>query len=236
MSSHAISRFDHKWATSLGGRAGQSSQQPLLLSERAYRQIKEKIITLELPPASVINEKALQAELGMGRTPIREALNRLVADKLVVIIPRRGTMVADVRLTDLQHIFDVRLPLECLAAREAALNIRPEELQAMEGLLARSADIVERQDRRALTELDRQFQRLMYQATRKGFLFETLDWLYGLSLRIWHLALHRIERFQETVDGLSSILAALQARDPNRAETAVRCHVTEFHQHIRSFV
>lgn len=89
-------------------------------SEVAYRILKEKIVNLELPPASLLNEAELMAELDLGRTPIREALQRLALENLVVILPRRGTIVADLNLSDLQKIFEVRLELEVYAARLAA--------------------------------------------------------------------------------------------------------------------
>ena len=90
------------------------------LSEQAYEQIRQKIVTLALPPGTVIDEARLQAELGFGRTPIREALKRLELERLVSIIPRRGIFVPPISLTDLQHLYEVRINLECLAAELAS--------------------------------------------------------------------------------------------------------------------
>ena len=73
-------------------------------SEAAYRILKEKIVTLDFPPAAVLNEAQLMAELNLGRTPIREALQRLAFDNLVIILPRRGTIVADLNMSDIQKI------------------------------------------------------------------------------------------------------------------------------------
>ncbi|MCX7853916.1 MAG: GntR family transcriptional regulator, partial [Caldilineales bacterium] len=90
------------------------------LSQRAYEGIKHQIISLALPPGAVIDEDRLQAELGLGRTPIREALQRLALEKLVTIVPRRGTFVTEIGLMDLRLLFEVRVPLESLATRLAA--------------------------------------------------------------------------------------------------------------------
>src|SRR5215467_9464317 len=96
--------------TSHSRRASATSQ-----SGEAYRLIKERIVTLALPPAALIDEARLMAELGLGRTPIREALQRLALENLVVILPRRGTIVADLNMSDLQKIFEIRIDLELLA-------------------------------------------------------------------------------------------------------------------------
>src|SRR3954452_6582429 len=86
------------------------------LSDRAYAAIRDRLITLEIPPGAVINEEALMHSLKMGRTPIREAIKRLALEKLIVIYPRRGTVAAHVDITDLARIAEVRIPLEGLAA------------------------------------------------------------------------------------------------------------------------
>ena len=96
------------------------------LSEKAYRLIKEKVVTLELPPSAVIDEHVLMQQLGLGRTPIREALQRLDSEGLVNIARRRGTFVNDISVTDLQKIFELRIVLEGFCARLAA-QPAPEE-------------------------------------------------------------------------------------------------------------
>jgi DNA-binding GntR family transcriptional regulator len=107
------------------------------LRQRAYERIKKKIVSLELSPGSVIDEAVLQAELDLGRTPIREALQRLSLEKLVVIVPRRGMFVADIGVMDLQRLFEVRVVLECMAARLAAQRGTEQHWQRMEAVLAR---------------------------------------------------------------------------------------------------
>jgi DNA-binding GntR family transcriptional regulator len=101
-------------------------------ADKAYQIIKEKIITLELPPGSAIHETALAEELQLGRTPIREALKLLQAEQLVTTVPRRGMFVSSISITDLQQIAEVRMQLEGLAARLAAQRATPEELMALE--------------------------------------------------------------------------------------------------------
>ncbi len=90
------------------------------LAERAYLQLRDQLVMLEIRPGAPINDDQLAASLGMGRTPVREALKRLEAERLVVAHPRRGTFATDVNITDLRHIFEVRQQLEPFAAATAA--------------------------------------------------------------------------------------------------------------------
>ena len=106
--------------TSLLGAAGRRTPDGSLGAE-AYRRIRERIVSLELPPASLIDEQSLAAEIGLGLTPVRQALRRLAWENLVVIMPRRGTLVADVNPADLSALFEVRIELEGLAAELAAV-------------------------------------------------------------------------------------------------------------------
>ncbi len=105
-------------------------------AQRAYSEIKERIVTTAMRPGAVIEEAALMADLGLGRTPIREALKLLEAEKLVVVSPRRGMFVADVSLTDLRELEEVRLELESLAARLAVQRMTPWEVDEMRRLVA----------------------------------------------------------------------------------------------------
>jgi DNA-binding GntR family transcriptional regulator len=113
------------------------------LSDKAYEQIMRKIVTLELPPLSPIDEQALMAELQLGRTPIREALQRLIADSLVFFAPHRGMFVADISIMDLQKIFELRLVLEGFCARLVAERASDGQLAQMETAVAGLAQVAD---------------------------------------------------------------------------------------------
>lgn len=197
-------------------------------SQKAYRQIREKIVTLQLPPASIIDETQLMAELGLGHTPIREALQRLALENLVVILPRRGTLVADLNMSDLQKAFEVRLELEVLAVRLAAERVTPEEIQAMEALLADSDAVIRSGDHEQLIRLDHQAHRLLAQAAHNEFLEEALERLYDHVLRLWHVSLHKVGRLREAIEEHRDIVAAVKAGDGERAAQVVRAHIAGF--------
>jgi DNA-binding GntR family transcriptional regulator len=207
----------------------------LRLSEKAYQLIKHKIVTLELPPLSPIEEQALMEDLGLGRTPIREALQRLAAEGLVIIAPRRGMFVADISITDLQKIFELRMVLEGFCARLAAHRATKDQLVEMEELI-RKLDDVPVGDNRALMDIDEGFHELLYQAGDNEFLSDTLKRLHALSLRLWYLVLNRLGSVRGAMDQHIGITDALRAGDADRAETLVKQHISEFQQEIKAVV
>jgi DNA-binding GntR family transcriptional regulator len=203
------------------------------LSEQAYHLIKEKIITLELAPLSVIVEQALRKELGLGRTPIREALHRLSAEGLVIISPRRGMFVADISITDLSKIFEIRMVLEGLCARLAAERATPEQIAQMEATM-RELEQGTTRDSETLMEIDQQFHQLLYQAADNEYLADILSRLHALSMRLWHLVLNRLADVEEAVEQHREITAALKAADGEQAEELVRQHIAEFQREIKA--
>lgn len=204
-------------------------------AERAYLQIKEKIITVEMPPGSVIREAELMEELNLGRTPIREALKQLEAENLVVVAPRRGMFVTDVAITDLQQIYEVRVALEALCARLAAERITPEQLAEMRRLVA-EYQCAAKDDKRLLMVLDRRFHRLLAEASGNRFLDDEFEVFYNLSVRIWHLALERIQPDDIDVQAHLELVDALAAGDCELAEQRMREHIQHFHDTIRRYL
>lgn len=197
-------------------------------SEVAYRILKEKIVTLQLPPASLLNEADLMAELDLGRTPIREALLRLAFEDLVVILPRRGTIVADLNMSDLQKIFEIRLELEPYAARLAAQRVTPSQLAEMDRLFANADEIIHRGDHYQLIQLDHQAHRLLAQAAHNEFLEETLEWLYTHVLRLWYVSLPKVARLPAAIAEHRDIIAAIKLGDGQRAAEIMRAHIASF--------
>src|ERR1700730_9993320 len=121
--------------------------------ERAYLLIRDQIVTLKLAPGSVIEEAKLREELGLGRTPIREALQRLAHENLVSFVPHRGTFVSDINLTDLHRLTEVRTEMEGYAARLAADRATTSDRGQMQGLMA-ELDTIDGADVHTLMRLD----------------------------------------------------------------------------------
>jgi DNA-binding GntR family transcriptional regulator len=206
---------------------------PVRLSEQAYHLIKEKIIRLEMAPLSVVDEQVLREELGLGRTPIREALHRLSAEGLVTIAPRRGMFVAEISITDLSKIFEVRMTLEGFCARLAAQRITQDQIAQMEMTLM-DLDAISEGDAETLMRIDERFHSLLYQAADNEFLMDTLDRLHALSMRLWYLVLNHIADVQGAIQQHRKITAALKAGDGKKAEELVCEHIAEFQQKIKA--
>ena len=201
-------------------------------SEEAYARILERIVSLDMPPGSVVNEARLREELRIGRTPIREALQRLARENLVKPIPHRGTFVTDVNITDLARITEVRVVLEAHAARLAAEKLGSADRGSLQGLLdelSRSR-ITEQRD---LMQLDQRIHRAIYRAARNPFLEATLERYFNLSLRLWYLVLDREVRLREAVEEHVELLRGILAGDAELAQTIMRHHVTNFEREIR---
>ncbi|HXO59318.1 MAG TPA: GntR family transcriptional regulator [Candidatus Acidoferrum sp.] len=200
--------------------------------ERAYLLIRDQIVTLKLAPGSVIEEAKLREELGLGRTPIREALQRLAHENLVSFVPHRGTFVSDINLTDLHRLTEVRTEMEGYAARLAADRATTSDRGQMQGLMA-EPDTIDGADVHTLMRLDQRIHRLVYQATRNPFLQAMLEEIFNLSLRIWFLGLDRGVRIKQAVEEHRQLLDAVVSRDGPRAESVMRQHVMGFEHAIR---
>src|SRR5579871_2309464 len=111
-----------------------------LLADRAYGELRDRIVTLQIPPGAPIDEDVLGGELGIGRTPVREAIKRLSLENLVTVFPRRGTFASDINITDLADISDVRIQLEGHAAYRAAQRITAAQREELGALLAEIAE------------------------------------------------------------------------------------------------
>jgi DNA-binding GntR family transcriptional regulator len=201
-------------------------------SEAAYLRIRDRIVSLDMPPGSVVQEARLREELEIGRTPIREALQRLALENLVRSIPHRGTFVTDVNITDLARITEVRVVLEAHAAKLAAERLAASDRPAIQELL----DVLESggaTDQRELMRLDQRIHRQIYRAARNSFLESTLERYLNLSLRLWYLVLDHDVRLREAVAEHVELLRAVLAGDGSRAEDGMRRHVTGFEREIR---
>jgi DNA-binding GntR family transcriptional regulator len=205
-----------------------------LMADRAYAEMRDRIVTLRIPPGSPIDEDALGKELEMGRTPVREAIKRLSLENLVTVFPRRGTFASEINITDLAHIADVRVQLEAHAAYRAAERIAPAQREELEELLAELGRTEESADPRALVGLDTRVHRFIYRCADNPYLEETLGRYLNLSLRIWHLVIDRLPHLSARVHEHSDLLAAIRDGDAERARTIAGDHVITFEREIRS--
>jgi DNA-binding GntR family transcriptional regulator len=189
-------------------------------------------VSLDLAPGSLINERELMERLELGRTPVREALRVLARECLVEVYPRRGMFVSTIDVGDLAGLSEVRAALESHAARLAAERATGDDLAETEALLA-ELEHAGGDGERALIDLDQRVHRHVYRCAHNPFLEATLNEYYVLILRIWFLALERVTRLEDAILEHRGILEAIRDGDPDRAEAAMRRHVTSFERAIR---
>jgi DNA-binding GntR family transcriptional regulator len=195
------------------------------LADKAYHEIRGLIVSLELAPGALIDERELIERLEIGRTPVREALRRLAHERLVEVYPRRGMFVTGVDVRELARLSEVRELLEPEAARLAAERATDADREQLAELLAElDAGASE------LMDLDERIHRAVYRASHNDLLEATLEQYYVLALRIWSMALDRANELEEAVEAHRALLEAIQARDGERAADIMRAHVQDFEQ------
>ena len=204
------------------------------LVDQAYRQIRDAIIAVHLQPGAPLDEKALSASLGLGLTPIRDALKRLTLEKLAVTYPRRGTYVSGINIADEARLTEVRVELEglaaALAAERATENDRATLLRLMEDLEHGSHERAEH------TELDARVHRAIYAATRNEYLEVTLNHYANLALRIWNFCLREQLAADEHIRSQRAVVDAVVRVDARAARAAAEQHLREFSEDVRSTV
>ncbi|WP_298129431.1 GntR family transcriptional regulator [Micropruina sp.] len=204
------------------------------LANRAYEAIRQRLILLDIRPGDPINDVALAAELGVGRTPVREALKRLETDHLVISYPRRGTFATAVDVTELGAISDIRRLLEPHAARRAAENASRsmrDRLRAQARHI-RGLDVSPDDPETFLTE-DMAVHRLIYAATGNPHLEDVLIRYDNLATRIWCLVIERLPDLGQHIREHSALLEAIAEGEAATAETLTAEHLAHFEDAIR---
>ena len=150
-----------------------------------YNQIRDRILFLEYQSGQILNEKVLADEFGVSRTPLREVLCRLEWEQLVRILPRSGTMVAEIEFHKMMNIFQVRLEIEALAGRLAAEMITPSHLESLEQLERDCGALNDQRNQKGLAMIDFSLRRILYNAGNNHVLRDISNQLYSLTFRIW---------------------------------------------------
>ncbi|HUZ84703.1 MAG TPA: GntR family transcriptional regulator [Gaiellales bacterium] len=202
------------------------------LADRTYLTLRSQIITGRLRPGALIEESRAMADLGVGRTPLREAITRLEHDELVSVLARRGTFVSDVSVADLAHLSQIRAVLEPLGASLAAERAGEPEREQAEQLLAELAGALPA-DPQALILLDQRIHGFVYRACRNPFLEQDLLAHYHRSLRMWFLVLDRATRLGDAVTEHRDLLRAILDHDAATAGRLAGGHVVSFDRQLR---
>jgi DNA-binding GntR family transcriptional regulator len=224
----------------LGGELVRSDGAASTRADEAYVRLREEIIATDLPPGTLLREDALMHRLGVGRTPVREALIRLHRDGFITIIPRRGTLVSEINITDLAAIYEVRARLESWAARLAAERARADDRREAEQLIQQLNAMTDVEGYEPLLAIDRRIHRFVYRSSKNEFLAETLDHYHNLSLRILQVAMRRYPtltpRLEDVVQEQRTLLEAICRGDGDTAERVAVEHVLTFEDELRKLI
>ena len=203
------------------------------LSESAYQQLRAMIVRLDYAPGDVLREDEIRTRIGIGRTPVREALQRLAREHFVTVIPRRGMFVSGIDVSELSMLFETRTVLEPYAARLAAARGTNEHWDEMASTLADTTTVTSAND---LMDIDRRCHEILWEAADNRFLLDTLDMLYAQSDRLWHLHLADVTYMSEAIEEHHKILGVLRAGDGDKAASLLETHVAAFDAQVRAAV
>jgi DNA-binding GntR family transcriptional regulator len=191
----------------------------------AYHRIKEAILAGALRPLERITEADVAARLGLSRTPVREAFGLLAAEGLIDVVPQRGSFVSQLRIDDILEIYQIRTPLECMAARVAAETIDDDALAELDRMVEVEAAGQGTRSAKDSLDANAEFHRIIIECVRNRRLRALVGQLQGQVHRARLLWPSTRARLDETWKEHAELVAALRARDPDRAEQAMRTHL-----------
>jgi DNA-binding GntR family transcriptional regulator len=195
------------------------------LRELVLDSLREAIINGDLKPRERLMEIQLAEELGVSRTPIREALRKLELEGFIVMVPRKGAYVSDISLKDITEVFEIRAALEGLSAALAAERITEEEIETMEKLLAEKYDAIKQNDMKRLIEVDTRFHDGIYNASRNVKLWAIINNLREQIQRFRTASLSYPGRMQQSLSEHRSIVEAIESRDINLSRQVAQEHI-----------
>lgn len=204
-------------------------EMPRSLAEEAYERLVRKITRLEVEPGAVLVERELMAEFGIGRTPLREAMQRLAIERLVNHQPNRGMFASEITATSVQQVYEFRAMLDGQAAWLAATRATQaqiEELGALHEELVRATDDG---DIDAYVDADRRFYRVLGEAAHNAWLADAIPRIFNLHLRLWFFISRRIGSWVGIAQAhevmTRDVVAALAWRDAAKARAAMETYV-----------
>lgn len=213
---------------------------PRSLAERAYDRLVRAITRLDLAPGEVLADKALTERFEIGRTPMREALQRLAREGLVVHVPNRGMFVSEISATSVQQIYEFRALIDGHAARLAATRASAEEMDDLTALHQALVEATERDDIDTYVVMDRLFYDVLARAAQNVYLAEVIPRIFNLHLRLWFFiskrigGWHSIARSHEEMT--RGVADAIRRRNPNEAELAMKAYITRRQQDVRELL
>lgn len=191
------------------------------LTERAYGEIEQMIVTLKLAPGTAVSEAELSQRLKIGRTPIREALQRLARERLVSILPRRGIIVSEINVNSQLRLLEVRREVERLITTSAARRATAEERERFREIARTFTSSAKRNDEAAFMRVDREFNELSVIAARNEFAAGAMSLMHALSRRFWYIHYKQAADMPQTAKLHADIARAIAAGNEKASAAAL---------------
>lgn len=209
---------------------------PLSLRDRAYLEIKRRINCMQFRPGDYLNEAQISVSLSIGRTPVHQALDRLMLEGLVRIIPRKGVIVQPISLDHVLQILEMRLVNELYCVRLAAERATAHEVAAMRELLDGAPNLIRTRNREQLMNLDREFHHQISRAAHNPVLADMIAVLHERSLRFWFISLRDDLHLRRVHQEHCDVLDALTRNDRKGAVAAMRAHIESSRRYIAAAI
>ena len=195
------------------------------LRELVFENIRQAIVKGIFAPGERLMEIQLADDLGVSRTPVREAIRKLELEGFVVMIPRRGTYVANLSIKDINDVYEIRISLDVLAAGLAAERIEPEELEELNRLLLEISEAARTGPMDKIVRLDTAFHDVLYKASRNDRLRNIINNLREQITGIRGTSMRYPGRLADTLEEHRALVDSIAARDSERAQAAARIHL-----------
>ena len=214
--------------------------EPRSLAEKAYQALVRKITRMEYAPGSVLAEKTLIEDLGIGRTPIREALQRLAIERLVDHMPNRGMFVSEITAAGVQEIYEFRAHLDGYAAWLAATRATMPQINELRQLHKQLVRATEDDDVDRYVALDRRFYDVLSAAAHNTLVADAIPRIFNLHLRLWFFISNKIGGWHQIAasheEMTKGVVEALERRSPDDAKRAMETYITRRHQDIKQIL
>jgi DNA-binding GntR family transcriptional regulator len=196
---------------------GSPGEPRITLKDLAYARLEEAIVTLKLAPGSVVSELAMSEMTGIGRTPIREAIQRLAQEGLIVVLPQRGLIIAEMDVRKQLRLLETRREVERLICRSAARRANEAERARFAQLARDFLAEAEANDDANFVRTDREFNELCLVAARNEFAEGAMRLMHVLSRRFWYVHYKQAADLPETARLHAAIADAIARGDSNGA-------------------
>lgn len=207
---------------------------PTRASDVAYHELRDRIVDLRLPPGHPVNEIAVAAELGLSRMPVHEAVGRLAVERFITVLPRRGSVVTALELPDVLDLFSAREALECGIAHLAARRATDADLARLRELVETADGARDPSDHLQFLIEDYEVHAFLVAIVRSPLLWDLAERLLLHNLRFWRSYWSTQPVHQTALISHHEMLLALESRDPDAAEEAMRAHIAGSRQLLQA--